>query len=343
MIEFDHRASSLKKVEIGENAEIKYSGHKPQVGDVVAVRIKEVNDTYRDLDLEGGELVELKEGDVVLGVLGNRSGVKGYIGEVPDELEEDDSLDFLGSGGLFGKYVSGAKELDKPCSAEFLGYVSEEEKILNTLDFGIDRAREVEVNADLVAVVASRMDAGKTTLASELIEGLSEDYNVASLKLTGSARERDRLKMLEAGSEKSHDFVDAGLPSTVEDSEVVVSAARGLINEIWSEDLDFIVIEFGAGLISNYGVKEVLRDLDIREKVFGVTAVSLDVMGAYGLKESLNEMDYSIDFVSGPITDTTVGRETVENQVGVPALNAFHKDQMREAKELISEKYEGRN
>lgn len=343
MIEFDYRASSLKKVDIGENTEIKYSGHKPQVGDVIAVEITEVNSNYRDLDLEGGKLVELEEGDVVLGVLGNRSGVKGYIGEVPDEVEQNDSLDFLGSGGLFGKYVSGAKELDKPCNAKFLGYVSRDEKILNTLDFGIDSAKEIEADADLVAVVASRMDAGKTTLASKLIEGLSQDYEVGSLKLTGSARERDRLKMLEAGSEKSHDFVDAGLPSTVEDPEVVVSAARGLINEVWSDDLDFIVIEFGAGLISNYGVKDVLRDLDIREQVFGVAAVSLDVMGAYGLKEAMNEMDYRIDFVSGPITDTTVGRETVENQVGVPALNAFYSDQMEEAVELISEKFDEEN
>lgn len=340
MIEFDYRASGLKKVEIGENAEITYSGHKPQVGDVVAVKITDVNDTYRELDLEGGELVELEEGDVVLGVLGNRSGVKGYIGEVPEELEESDSLDFLGSGGLFGDYVSGAKELDDPCRAEFLGYVSEDEKILNTRDFGIEDAKEIEVDANLVAVVASRMDAGKTTLASKLIEGLSEDHEVASLKLTGSARERDRLNMLEAGSKRSHDFVDAGLPSTVEDPEVVVSAARGLINEVWDDDLDFIVIEFGAGLISNYGVKEVLRDLDIREQVFGVAAVSLDVMGAYGLKKVLEDMDYSVDFVSGPITDTTVGRETVENQVGVPALNAFHEDQVEEAVEILSEKFE---
>lgn len=338
-MEFDHRASGLKRVDISDDAEIGYSGHKPQVGDVVAVRIQEVNDTYRELDLEGGELVELREGDVVLGVLGNRSGVKGYIGEVPESLEEDDVLDFLGSGGIFGNYVSGAKELDEPCKAEFLGYVKEGDQILNTRDFGIESSKEVEVDANLVAVVASRMDAGKTTLASKLIEELSKDYRVASLKLTGSARERDRLKMLESGSAESLDFVDAGIPSTVEDSEVVLSAAKGLINEVWTDDLDFVVIEFGAGLISNYGVKDVLRDLDIKDHVFAVSGVSLDVMGAYGLKKVLNDLEYELDFVSGPITDTTVGRETVENHVGVPALNAFHDDEMDEAVSIVSEKF----
>lgn len=340
MVEFDYRASSLKKLKLSDAADIEYSGHKPQVGDVVAVRIKNVNDTYNELDLEGGELVELEEGDVVLGVLGNRSGVKGYIGEVPEKLDEQDNLSFLGSGGLFGSYVSGAKELDDPCETDFLGYLKNGDNILNTRDFGIESSKEVNVDANLVAVVASRMDAGKTTLASRLIDELSEEYSVGSLKLTGSARERDRLKMLESGSEKSLDFVDAGLPSTVEDSEEVLSAAKGLINEVWSDELDFVVIEFGAGLISNYAVKDVLRDLDIKEDVFAIGGVSLDVMGAYGLKNILDDLEYDLDFISGPITDTTVGRETVENHVGVPALNAFHDEEMKEAVDMISEKFE---
>ncbi len=339
-MEFDYRASSLKKVEIDEDTEIVYSGHKPQVGDVVAVRITHVNEDYSELDLEGGELVQLQQGDVVLGVLGNRSGVKGYIGEVPDSLDKGGSIEFLGSGGIFGRYISGARELDQPCEAELLGYVSHNSTILNTRDFGTDHAREVEADADLVAVVASRMDAGKTTLASKLIEGLSQQYDIASLKLTGSARERDRLQMLEAGSKRSYDFVDAGLPSTVHDTDLVVSAARGLVNEVWDDDLDFVVVEFGAGLVSNYGVKEALRNLDIRDQIFGVSVVSLDVMGAHGLKDVLNDMDYEVDFVSGPITDTTVGRETVENQVGVPALNAFQEEHVDEAVEIISRSFE---
>ncbi len=338
MVEYEYEASSLKKVDIDDNPEAVYSGHKPQSGDVVAVRISEVNESYRDLDLEGGELVELEKGDVVLGVLGNRSGVKGYIGEVPEQLEKDDLLDFLGSGGIFGSYVSGAKELDEPCRAEFLGYLSKDGNILNTLDFGIDHAEEVRSDAEIVAVVASRMDAGKTTLASNLIERLSDHYEVASVKFTGSARERDRLEMLEAGSVASLDFVDAGLPSTVEDRDLVVSAAKGLLNRIDEEhDVDVVVAEFGAGLISNYRVKEVLSDLDVRERVSLVSAATLDVSGAYGLKNILEDMDYQLDFVSGPITDTTVGRETVETDLGVPALNAFYQDQMDEAFEIISE------
>ncbi|MFB6241612.1 MAG: hypothetical protein ABEJ36_02305 [Candidatus Nanosalina sp.] len=339
---YDYRASCLKRIDLDEQkVDVEYSGHRPQSGDVIAVKITSVNETYRELDLEGGELEELEEGDIVLGTFGNRAGVKGYIGEVPEKIEEGDKVSFLGSGGIFGDYTSSAKELEDPCTAEFLGYVRSGEEILNMKDHGIETADEIEVDARIVAVVASRMDAGKTTLATKLIENLSEDYSVGSLKFTGSARERDRLSMYDAGSKISLDFVDAGLPSTVEDPEEVISSAKGLVNEAWrQEDLDFVVVEFGAGLISNYRVQEVLRDLDVKDSVFSVCAVSLDVMGAYGLKEALEGIDYDITFCSGPITDTTAGKNTIEDYVGVPTCNAFREGEMEEAVELVSEEFE---
>ena len=45
MVEYDYEASSLKKVDIDDNPEAVYSCHKPQSGDVVAVRISEVNES----------------------------------------------------------------------------------------------------------------------------------------------------------------------------------------------------------------------------------------------------------------------------------------------------------
>ena len=340
--EYDYKASCLKCVDLEDEVNVEYSGHRPQSGDVIAVRVTDVNDSYRELDLEGGELVDLEEGDIVIGTFGNRAGVKGYIGDVPEKISKGDKISFLGSGGIFGEYKSSAKELQDPCEAEFLGYVRNGDEIKNMKHYGIEKADGVTEDANLVAVVASRMDAGKTTLATKLIENLSEDYKVGSLKLTGSARERDRLNMYEAGSKVSLDFVDAGIPTTVEDPQTVISASKGLINHAWREnDLDFIVVEFGAGLISNYRVKEVIRDLDVKKSIFSVCAVSLDVMGAYGLKEVLGDLDYRISFISGPITDTTAGKNTIEDNVGIPAYNAFKEDQLQEAVKTVEEDFEG--
>lgn len=341
---YDYRASCLKRVDVPEETvNVERSGHKPQTGDVIAVRITEERGNYGELDLPGGDLVSLEEGDVVLGTFGNRAGVKGYIGNVPERLEENGTVYFLGSGGIFGAFVSATKELGKPYKAEFLGYVVEDETVLNMKEYGIPKRAELAEGPRVLPVVATRMDAGKTTVAAKLIELLDErGYSVGSVKLTGSARERDRIAMYEAGSEVSLDFVDAGLPSTVEEADQVIGAARGLIHEAWNrEELDLIVAEFGAGVISNYRVQDVLKDLDIRRSVFSVASVALDVAGAYGLKKILQEIDYRIDFVSGPITDTTAGVEKVEDTVGVPALNAFRSAEMEEAVDIVEERLDG--
>ncbi len=336
-MDFDHKASCLRRINITGELDIVESGHRPQAGDVVAVKMSKINESYRSLDLEGADLVELEEGDVVLGVMGNRAGVKGYVGEAPQSISKGDTISFLGAGGLFGEFKGATKELDEPCEAEFLGYIGKEDEIVNMKDYGIETSDSLRDDAKIFAVTSSRMDAGKTTLTAKLIENLSQEYKVGSLKLTGSARERDRLKMLESGSEISLDFVDAGLPSTVDNPRDVQRAAKGLINQAFEDDLDFVIVEFGAGLISKYCVQEVLRDLEIRNNVFGIGAAGLDVVGAYGLENVLEDIGYELDFVSGPITDTEVGKDTIEDYVGVPALNSFHEGDMEEAAEIVSE------
>ncbi len=343
-VEYDHRASVLKRLDIdGPTVSVEKSGHKPQSGDVIAVRITEKRGNYGEIDLPGGRLEDLEEGDIVLGAFGNRAGVKGYIGRVPERVEQGDEVYFIGSGGLFGEYISATKELGKPYKAAFLGYVARDDRILNTKEYGIEHVDDLEEGPMMVPVVATRMDAGKTTLASRLIEELGDrGYDVGSVKLTGSARERDRVSMYDSGSLVSLDFVDAGLPSTVEDPDEVIDAAKGLIHEAWEqEDLDFIVAEFGAGVISNYHVMDVLKDLDVRNTVFTIVSTALDVSGAYGLKKILQEQDYELDVVSGPITDTTAGVEKVEDSVGVPALNAFRDEDVDEAADIVEERFEG--
>lgn len=101
-----------------------------------------------------------------------------------------------------------------------------------------------------------------------------------------------------------------------------------------------MVVEFGAGFISDYQVKEVMRDLEIRESIFGVCAVSLDVVGAKNLRRELAETGYNLMFLSGPITDTSAGRKNVENYTGVPAYNAFSERHLEEATKIIEKEFD---
>lgn len=336
-VNYSYRGSCLKTIDLPEEeVEVVESGHKPETGDVVAVRIVEKSGDYGELDMEGAETVDLKEGDVVLGAFGNRAGLKGYVGEVPSEIRTGDRVEFIGAGGLFAEFKSATAEYDDPYEAEFLGYVEMDDKLLNTENFGVEPAEEVQESLPIVAVVATRMEAGKTTLASNVIEELTDrGYAVGALKLTGSTRERDRVSMFDSGAEQSYDFVDAGLVSTVTEARDVVRSAKGLINEVSTLDIDLIVVEFGAGLVSNYNVANVLRDLEVRENIDALCGVAITAAGAFGLREELDRMYYTPISISGPITDTTAGRHTTESFAGLPAYNAFRDDDVEQLTDLL--------
>ncbi|MFB6282488.1 MAG: hypothetical protein ABEK59_00945 [Halobacteria archaeon] len=334
---YDYQASCTKTLEFeGSEVEFVDSSHRPEHGDVVAVKVKELQGDYTELDMEGAETVELSEGDVFIGAFGNRSALKGYVGEVPDKVSVGQELALIGAGGIVGDYISKTNEYGPPVVLEFLGYVEKDGSLLNTEAHGVRPAERIENDVPTLAVVATRMEAGKTTLASNIIGQLDDEgYDVASLKLTGSGNERDRMSMFEAGSEVSHDFVDAGLVTTVTERRDVVSRARALISEVSGVDVDVLVVEFGAGLISPYGGATVMRDMEVRTAIDAVVGVAITVPGAEGLRRELDGMYYDLLSISGPITDTSTGQRKTEEVVGLPSYNAFDEDDVEELTGLV--------
>ena len=70
-------------------------------------------------------------------------------------------------------------------------------------------------SAPIVAVLATCMDSGKTSLICKLADYFHDkDLTIAGAKLTGVAFMQDPYKMKDAGISTVMDFVDAGLPST---------------------------------------------------------------------------------------------------------------------------------
>src|SRR5215210_4901087 len=62
----------------------------PRSGDVVVVRTLTDSATYDKLELRSGRLARLNPQDVVVGVLGARRALKGFVGEVPTHLSAGD-------------------------------------------------------------------------------------------------------------------------------------------------------------------------------------------------------------------------------------------------------------
>src|SRR5439155_18784054 len=68
---------------------------------------------------------------------------------------------------------------------------------------------------NLIYIVGTGMNSGKTTTAARLIKGLSDlGLNVSACKLTGSVSNRDPDELASAAAGKVTDFSDFGFPST---------------------------------------------------------------------------------------------------------------------------------
>lgn len=53
------------------------------MGDVVVVKALSESVTYGNLELPNGRLAKINRNDILLGVLGKRRALKGFIGDVP--------------------------------------------------------------------------------------------------------------------------------------------------------------------------------------------------------------------------------------------------------------------
>src|SRR5678816_440604 len=78
------------------------SSSNPQPGDVVVVRALTDSATYNMLELPTGRLAKINPGDLLLGVLGRRRALKGFVGDVPASLRSGDELHLLNMGGVMG-------------------------------------------------------------------------------------------------------------------------------------------------------------------------------------------------------------------------------------------------
>src|SRR6476646_5979841 len=72
------------------------------VGDLVAVRAFSESTSYGNLELPSGRLAKINRGDILLGALGKRRALKGFVGNVPATVAGGDRLHLLNMGGVMG-------------------------------------------------------------------------------------------------------------------------------------------------------------------------------------------------------------------------------------------------
>jgi len=299
-----------------------------EAGSVVACRVLNDKSTYRQLEDVHGRMTAIKQGDVIVGALGQRQALHGYEGHVPEQLATGDRLQLLNLGGVIGVCTSANPDVGPPFELELLGQVqcfpgfqSRRPVAASILQAGSELP-QLEDAVPLVVICGSCMNSGKTVAASAIVSDLSRrGMQVGGAKLTGVSLLRDVLSMRDYGAGYVMDFTDAGFPSTGPANAVM--AARRVIKGLSAHAPDVIVVEMGDGIFGRYGVQEILDDPQVSGMISVLLYCANDPAGVFGGVLQLRERHrLQASLVSGPVTDNEVGRRYIRDELGLPALNA---------------------
>ncbi len=321
-IQLDRIGSSTAPARVGNIVEV-----SPEIdcreGAVIAARALSESQTYGNIELPNGRLAKVVQGNLLVGVLGARNALHGYMGYAPTELEVGESIHLLNMGGVMGVCDAPNKSLGPPIQLQVLGQVSRGGKLLNIADFAIDPCDTLNPDGPpCVLIVGTCMNSGKTFAAAEIIRIWSHaGVKVAAGKLTGVAAMRDLLAMQDNGAVATCSFLQCGLPSTVTTNDLG-AVARACINKLDESRPDVIMLELGDGIIGGYNTEGVLNDPQVQARTGARVLCANDLVGAWGGVQRLEPRGHRPDVISGPVTDNAVGTRYIEGELKIIARNA---------------------
>ncbi len=323
VIDADKIGSATSPLKLNRTVAVIPFSNAPQAGDVVVVRALTDSATYNMLELPSGRLAKINPGDVLIGVLGRRRALKGFVGDVPATVNAGDQLHLLNMGGVIGSCTGHHSSLSDAIQLEVIGLASDAQgRVLNIADAALPSKTTLGETAPLVLIAGTCMNSGKTYAATELIKQATRSgLRVAAAKLSGIACLRDTLNMADHGAIAIASFLDCGLPSTV-GANNLASVAKTIISRLNESSPDLIVIELGDGLLGGYSVDSVFDDVELREATAGLVFCASDYVGAWGGIELLRRRGIEIDVIAGSVTDSQMGQDFIEREFGVPAANA---------------------
>ena len=323
IIEVDKIGSATSPLGLNKTVAFATSSSAPRSGDVVVVRALTDSATYNMLELPTGRLAKINPGDLLLGVLGSRRALKGFVGDVPTTINRGDQLQLLNMGGVIGCCTGHHSSLGEAISLEVVGLVTDENgRVMNIADAAIAPQRTLGETAPIIMIAGTSMNSGKTYAATELIKQATRaGMKVAAAKLSGVACLRDTMNMADHGAVATASFLDCGLPSTVGTNDLAPTA-KAIISRLNESAPDLIVIEMGDGILGGYSVESVFIDQELREATAALVFCASDYVGAWGGIELMRQKGIEIDVIAGSVTDSQMGQDYIEKEFGVPAANA---------------------
>lgn len=292
-------------------------------GTLVVCRALGERKVYGEMELPTGRMAKVVTGNILVGVLGARQALHGYMGGVPKSVKAGDVLSLLNIGGVIGEVYSAGKGLSDPIPLQVIGVVVKNGRPVNLKDFALPPAGPLSKNGPPLAfVLGTCMNSGKTFAASEIIRILSHSgVRIAAGKLSGVGAIKDVLSMGDNGAVAMSSFLECGHPSTVNVTDLA-SVARSVVTQLEKSSPDLILLELGDGIIGGYNVGSILKDASLLARTGARVLCANDLVGVWGGINFLTELSHRPNVVSGPVTDNLVGTSYIIREFGIQSFNA---------------------
>jgi len=310
--------SAMRRVDF-DDLKMLVKNRVPTSGDVALARVKQVGQknyllkaqgkTFREYASDSQVSVPLSEGQLVLVTYGNRYAVDEYRGLVPADLGD---CHLVSSGGTAARIDTVNGAMEDLTVLEPLGLVARANgRVVNLQDYKLPPfSIPTAMKPPCVLVAGTGMNAGKSTAAAALSEGLSKGgHKVGYVKVTGTGNDGDPLKQKKAGAHSIYDFTDCGRSTTyrlpLSDTEMDFDV---LTTRLAVEGCDICVVELADGIM----MKENIATLKSEAFYKGVDTVlfaAADQAGAVMGVQRLFDMGYLPVAVSGKMTAAPLAME----------------------------------
>src|SRR5215204_122454 len=315
---------TTRAVPLEEMAKVVPMYAPPRIGDLLLAEVVDLGRHTR-MEIRTGLTMHLFPGDHIVGAFGNRYATDQYEGYVPTRLVE--GCDLLSVGGVCGEVASQHASMVDPTRLRIVGLVSDkDDRTINQCAFGlppyaVDDHLESST-AEVILVVGSAMNSGKTTAAGTLARALSRaNFSVAAGKITGTAAGKDCRFYEACGAQPVLDFTSAGYPSTyMLGLEELLGIYNSILGKLRASNPDYIILEIADGIFQRE-TRMLLESAEFRRSADHVFFAASDSLSAESGVRSIRGYGLPVRAIAGAVTQSPLASREAEETLGLPSMS----------------------
>jgi hypothetical protein len=290
---------------------------QPTVGDLLLCELI-VPSLHGRVETGSGGRSKLYPGDRIVCALGNR-----YATALLEGIAEiqGDRADLLSASGVCGRMVQQSDNKTRPTTLRVLAQAFGHHGPVNLRHFAKECSAIPTPAVEVVLVVGSAMDSGKTTACAAVIHGLrSANIPVGAAKLTGTASARDVGSFRDAGADPVFDFLDCGWPSTAGCSiQDLTRVADEVLGHLAASAIEAAVVEIADGLLQTE-TDALLRRVLKRWSHLRVVFTTRESLAAVAGGQRLRRVGYDVVAVTVGGSSSPLARREVEEATGISCV-----------------------